>query len=51
MRVHRESRGDILRLREGAAELAGILDALGGALCKKRNHRVSCVANKRDAAE
>ena len=50
-RVHRESSRDILHLSEDAAERARVLDGLGGALRKERDHRVSRVADKRDAPE
>ena len=50
-RVHRESSRDILHLSEDAAERARVLDGLGRALCKERNHRVGGVADKRDASE
>ena len=51
LRVHRESSRDILYLSEDVAERAGILDGLGRALCKERDHRVGRVAGKRDAPE
>ena len=50
-RVHRESSRDILHLSEDAAERARVLDGLGGSLRKEWDHRMSRVADKRDAAE
>ncbi len=50
-RVRRESGRDILPLSKDAAECGGVLDGLGGSLGKKRHHRVSRVADKRDAPE
>jgi hypothetical protein len=49
--VHRERSRDILNLSKDSGERAGVLDGLGGSLCKKRDHRVSCIADKRDAPE
>ena len=40
-----------MHLSEDAAERARVLDGLGRALCKERNHRVGGVADKRDASE
>ena len=50
-RVHRDSGRDIFHLSEDAGERASVLDCLSGSLRKKRDHRVSRVADKRDAAE
>ena len=50
-RVHRDSSGDILHLSEDAAERARVLDGLGGSLRKEWDHRMSRVADKRDATE
>ena len=38
-------------MSEDAAERAGVLDSLGRALCQERDHRVSRVADKRDAPD
>ena len=51
LRVHRESSRNIFSSSEDAAKCAGVLDGLSGSLCKKGHHRVSCVANKRNAPE
>ena len=50
-RVHRESGRDIWRLSEEAAERACVLDGLRGSLREEWDHRMSRVANKRDATE
>ncbi len=50
-RVHRESSRDILHLSEDAAERARVLDGLRGSLRKEWDHRMSRVADKRDAPE
>ena len=50
-RVHRESRRDILHLSEATADRPCVLDGLRGSLRKERDHRMSGVADKRDAAE
>ena len=51
LRVHRESSRNILSSSEDAGKRAGVLDGLSGSLCKKGRHRVSCVADERDAPE
>jgi hypothetical protein len=38
-------------LSEDAAERAGVLDGLGGSLRKEWDHRMSRVADKRDATD
>jgi hypothetical protein len=50
-RVHRESSRDIPHLSEDTADRARVLDSLGGSLGKERDHRMSRVADKRDAPE
>ena len=50
-RVHRESSRDILHLSDDAAECARVFDGLGGSLRQERKHRMSRVADKRDAPE
>ena len=51
MRVHRDSSRDILHLSKDVGERASVLDGLGGSLRKERDHRMSRVADKRDAPE